>query len=75
MGYLRIMYYSSPLGTSDLVSKRYFFWVLFFIQIAKNQILLVNNKLKIDMLSKQQQIARLSISFHRMYMLTCSHMP
>ena len=73
--YLGIMSYSSRLGTPDVVSNWIVLSGVFFIEIVKNLISFVNKKVKIDMLSKQQQIARLSISFHRMYMLACSHMP
>lgn len=69
LAYLRIMLCIIPRHWAHLtwsLNNTSFGRFFFFMQIAKNLILFVNNKLKIDMLSTQQQIARLPISFHGM---------
>ena len=70
--YLGIMSYSSRLGTSDVVSNWIVLSGVFFIEIVKNLISFVNKKVKIDMLSKQQQIARFKYRSH-FTECTCLH--
>ena len=70
--YFGIMSHSSRLGTSDVVSNWIVLSGVFFIEIVKNLISFVNKKVKIDMLSKQQQIARFKYRSH-FTECTCLH--